>query len=51
VFGEAAVVTGDADYDLVLDGASRTFRMRYTGVWSRRDGRWQMVSFHSTTLA
>lgn len=50
-FGEAAVITGDAFYDLVIDGVAQQFAMRYTGVWSWRDGRWQMVSFHSTTLA
>jgi ketosteroid isomerase-like protein len=49
-FGDVAIVNGKATVDLVSDGQDRHLVLRYTDVWVKRDGRWQMVSWHSTRL-
>ena len=49
-FGDVAVVNGKATMDLVSDGKDVRVVLRYTDVWVKRDGRWQMVSWHSTRL-
>jgi Domain of unknown function (DUF4440) len=49
-FGDVSIVTGKAAIVLVSDGKDREIIVRYTDVWVKRDGRWQMVSWHSTRL-
>lgn len=49
-FGDAAVVNGKATIDLTSDGREIHVVVRFTDVWVKRDGRWQMVSWHSTRL-
>ena len=48
VYGPTAVLTGTAD--MVLRGQPDTIRLRYTLVYAKRDGRWQMVAWQSTRL-
>ena len=48
VYGPTAVLTGSAD--MVLRGQPDTIRLRYTLVYAKRDGRWQMVAWQSTRL-
>ena len=51
VYGKTAVVTGR----FVAKGQSKgnpfTFTERYTGVFVKRDGRWQLVAEHANEIA
>jgi ketosteroid isomerase-like protein len=49
-FGDTAVVTGRT---MVATGGSKpvTVRLRFTDVFVRRNGRWQVVASHATQLA
>ena len=48
VFGEAAVVTGRLVVKLRAQAAP--YSIRFTDVWARRRGRWQLVAFQATRL-
>ncbi len=51
-YGETAVVTGvSVQSGTGADGTPFSGRFRFTRVWVRRDGRWLMVSSHSSRLA
>lgn len=48
-FGDTAVVTGRTT--VTMGGASpATVRLRFTDVFLRREGRWQVVASHATRL-
>jgi ketosteroid isomerase-like protein len=49
-FGDVTIVNGKAAVDLLSDGKDVHLLLRYTDVWVKRDGKWQMVSWHSTRL-
>ena len=49
-YGETAVVTGVADAAWNEDGEADSGRFRFTRVWVRGDGRWQVVAFQSTAV-
>ncbi len=50
-FGDVSVVNGKSTVVLLPpDGKEVTILIRYTDVWVKRDGRWQMVSWQSTRL-
>jgi ketosteroid isomerase-like protein len=48
VFGEAAVVTGSLIVKLRAQPAPYT--IRFTDVWARRRGQWQLVAFQATRV-
>jgi ketosteroid isomerase-like protein len=48
VFGETAVVTGRLIVKLRAQPAP--YVIRFTDVWARRRGRWQLVAFQATRL-
>jgi ketosteroid isomerase-like protein len=48
VFGDCALVTGHVRIDLIADGAPKMLESRFTNVWIRRGGAWQMVAWQST---
>ena len=48
VFGDCALVTGHVRIDLIADGAPKMLESRFTNVWIRRSGAWQMVAWQST---
>jgi len=50
-YGDTAVVTGTSVQAAVSDGQPWEGRFRFTRVWVLRDGRWQMVTSHSSRLA
>jgi ketosteroid isomerase-like protein len=50
VFGDAAVVHSRYSQVANLDTVDLTNTFRLTDVWSRRDGRWQVVARHSSIL-
>ena len=48
--GDAVVLTGVAAISVVSNGAPNSFRVRFTDVYARRGGSWQMVTWQSTRL-
>ena len=49
-YGDTAVVHGKATIDVVSSGRDVHVELLFTDVWVKSDGRWQMVSWHSTRL-
>jgi ketosteroid isomerase-like protein len=49
--GDTVVLTGRADIRVVARGNPLTLNVRFTDVWARRGGQWQMVAWQSTKLA
>ncbi len=50
VYGNTAIVTGIVIEKGTFNGRSINSRSRYTDVWVRRSGRWQVVSAQNTRL-
>ena len=50
VYGDTAIVTGRVTEKGTFNGRSLNSQSRYTDVWVRRNGRWQVVSAQSTRL-
>ena len=50
VYGNAAVVTGKADIHVEFGGKADHVLLRYTAVYVRKDGSWQMVAWQSTKI-
>jgi ketosteroid isomerase-like protein len=48
--GDAVVLTGVAAISVVSNGTPNSFRVRFTDVYARRGGGWQMVTWQSTRL-
>jgi ketosteroid isomerase-like protein len=51
IYGNVGLVTGLAEVTDALGGEGRHIRFRYTHVWVKRDGRWQLVHRHTTRVA
>jgi ketosteroid isomerase-like protein len=48
--GDAVVLTGIARINVVSNGKPNAFGVRFTDVYARRGGQWQMVTWQSTRL-
>ena len=48
--GDAVVLTGVAHIKVTTGGKPMAFGVRFTDVYARRGGKWQMVSWQSTKL-
>lgn len=48
--GDAVVLTGVARIKVVANGAPNAFGVRFTDIYAKRNGRWQMVAWQSTRL-
>jgi len=48
--GDTVVLTGIAQIKVVANGTPNAFGVRFTDVFARRNGRWQMVTWQSTRL-
>lgn len=48
--GDTVVLTGIAHIEVVSNGTPNAFGVRFTDVYTRRDDRWQMVTWQSTRL-
>jgi len=48
--GDAVVLTGIAQIKVVSNGTPNAFGVRFTDVYARRNGDWQMVAWQSTRL-
>jgi len=51
LYGDTAVVVSRYRQTARLDGRDLSRRMHVTDIWVRRDGRWQIVRRHATTIA
>ncbi len=51
VFGDTAIVSGVAGMSVVNKGAPAKIRIVYSTTQLRRNGSWQMISWHATRLA
>jgi ketosteroid isomerase-like protein len=49
-FGDTVVLTGVAQIKVTVGGTPNAFGVRFTDVYARRNGRWQMVTWQSTRL-
>jgi ketosteroid isomerase-like protein len=50
VYGDFAIVTGREKLKGTYKGFAGDFVQRFTNVYVRRDGRWQMVTHHATPI-
>ena len=50
LYGDTAVVTGKGTFKVRMQGEDRSLPLRFTDVYVRRDGGWQMVAWQSTRL-
>ena len=50
VYGDTAIVTGRVTEKGTFNGRSLNSQSRYTDVWVRRNGRWQVVASQNTRL-
>ena len=48
--GDTVVLTGVAKIKVTANGTANAFGVRFTDVYARRGGRWQMVTWQSTRL-
>ncbi len=48
--GDTVVLTGIAHIEVVSNGTPNAFGVRFTDVYTRREDRWQMVTWQSTRL-
>jgi ketosteroid isomerase-like protein len=51
VYGNTAVITGAVRIAVSVAGTERAVELLYTDVHVKRDGRWQLVAWQSTTKA
>jgi ketosteroid isomerase-like protein len=51
LFGDTAIVRGRTAVSAKLNGAPVSARIRFTDVFIRRNGRWQVVASHASPLA
>ena len=49
-FGDTVVLTGVAQIKVVVNGTPNAFGVRFTDVYAKRNGSWQMVTWQSTRL-
>jgi ketosteroid isomerase-like protein len=50
VFGDLAIIHGVAAMNVDANGQALVNTLRFTDVWARRDGRWQMIAWQSTRM-
>jgi ketosteroid isomerase-like protein len=48
--GDTVILTGSARIGVMSQGRPNSFAVRFTDVWSNRNGQWQMVAWQSTRL-
>jgi len=49
-FGDTVVLTGVAHIKVISNGTPNAFGVRFTDVYAKRNGNWQMVTWQSTRL-
>lgn len=51
VYGDVAVVMARNTYKMRSAGKETTDKIRFTDTWIKREGRWQCVAAHNSTIA
>lgn len=51
LYGDVAILTGRAAVNVTTDGQLLDLKLRFTSVYTKRDGRWQFIAWQSTRLA
>ncbi len=46
--GDSVVLTGSCKIGVMSQGRPNSFGVRFTDVWAKRGGKWQMVAWQST---
>ena len=49
--GDSVVLTGECAISVMSGGKPNSFKVRFTDVYAKRGGGWQMVTWQSTRLA
>jgi hypothetical protein len=50
IFGDVAIITGKAVFEVTARGRDKTLNLLFHSVWARRDGALQFVSWQATRL-
>ena len=50
LFGCLAIITGQGDYEVTVDGKDTTPHLRFTAIWAKRGPDAQFVSWESTAI-
>ena len=48
--GDAALVTGRAEFEVELNGNPKTLRLRFLNVWTETPAGWKFIAWHSCSL-
>ena len=48
--GDTALVTGRAEFEVELNGAPKTLRLRFLNVWTRTPAGWKFIAWQSCSL-
>ena len=48
--GDAALVTGRAEFEVELNGAPKTLRLRFLNVWTKTPAGWKFIAWQSCSL-
>ena len=51
IYGDAALVTGRAQFEALIEGTPKTLRLRYLNVWTMRADGWKFTGWQSCPLA
>jgi hypothetical protein len=49
-FGCVAILTGNGDYDVSVNGKDMNVQLRFHSIWQKKDGQLQFVSWQSTRI-
>ena len=50
MYGDAALVTGRAQFEALIEGTPKTLRLRYLNVWTMRADGWKFTGWQSCPL-
>jgi len=50
VYGDLAIINGEATMSVDANGEAINNTLRFTDVWVKRDGQWQMTAWQSTRM-
>ena len=48
--GDTALVTGRAEFEVELNGAPKTLRLRFLNVWTKTPAGWKFIAWQSCSL-
>ena len=51
VYGQTAILNGEAAVGVTVGGEARLLDLRFTSVWVQKEGRWQFAAWQSTRVA